>query len=120
MDRLLLMKIEPSSSHLSVKPIFTFNATLVDKSSRQSAKGIVSGLTLDGCLFQCAVLFSVGTILRLEFMLSGHRVEVSVVVRQISPAKSLQLEFFALDSAESMHRLQTWLAANSLPSPSLD
>lgn len=108
------MKIEPFSRTVSVDPIFTFNATVVDKTSGQAAKGIVSGLTLDGCLFQSPVPLSIGTILRLQFLLNGHPVEVSAIVRDISPAGSAQLEFFALDSAESLRCLQNWLALNSL------
>jgi PilZ domain-containing protein len=113
------MKIEPPlSDRTSIEPIFTFNANVADKSTGRSARGIVSGLSLDGCLFQSPHLFSIGTILRLEFILSGHRVEVSAIVRQASPANSLSLEFFALDSAESLQTLQAWLAKNCIPLPS--
>ncbi len=108
------MKTEPFSQSPSVDPIFTFNATVLDKSSGQAGKGIVSGLTLDGCLFQSPLPFPIGTILRLQFLLTGHPVEVSAIVRHASPVGSMQLEFFALDSAESLRCLQNWLTSNSL------
>ena len=108
------MKIEPSlPDHHSFAPIFTFNANVVDKSSGQIAKGIVSGLSLDGCLFQSPNLFSLGSILRLQFALYSRCVEISAIVREVSPARSLRLEFFALDSAESLQALQQWLTSIS-------
>ncbi len=108
------MKIEPPlPDHPFFEPIFTFNACVVDKASGQSANGILSGLSLDGCLFQSPSFFSPGSILRLQFFLNSHCVEVSAVVRDVTPARSLRLEFFALDSADSLQALQQWLTSQS-------
>jgi len=105
----------PHSNSFSSQPFLAFKAAACDKRAGQRVEGIVSGLTLDGCLFQSPYLFALGTILRLEFSLSGRRIEISGVVRDSNPARSLRLEFFALDSRESLQYLQHWLAAKSIP-----
>jgi len=110
------MKTEsPQSGDLPREPFFTFDAKAADNITGQLAQGIVSGLNLDGCLFQSPHLFSIGTILLLKFLLSGRPIEISAIVRRASPDRSLQLEFFAFDSAQSLQYLQDWLAANSFP-----